>query len=130
MSAQTQIAPAPVAPAAGPGRRARRRRLTRTAWNLVGVLVLVLLAFPVFWMVSTAFKPEDQINSLNPTWFSLHPTITNYRAAMRMPFFWDDVKNSVIIVSVTVAISILMLLMVALLSVVYVRKMVAFDEVR
>ena len=67
MSAQTQIAPAPVAPTIGRPRRTRRRRLTRTAWNLVGILVLVVLAFPVFWMVSTAFKSDDQTNSLNPT---------------------------------------------------------------
>jgi N,N'-diacetylchitobiose transport system permease protein len=77
MSAQTQIAPAPVAPKAAvtAARRGRRRRVSRTAWNLVGILVLVVLAFPVFWMISTAFKPEDQINSFTPTWFSLHPTL-------------------------------------------------------
>ena len=67
MSAQTQIAPAPVAPRVGRTRRTRRRRIARTAWNLVGILLLVVLAFPVFWMVSTAFKSDDQTNSLNPT---------------------------------------------------------------
>jgi N,N'-diacetylchitobiose transport system permease protein len=75
MSAQTQIAPAPVAPTVGRPRRTRRRRLTRAAWNVFGVLVLVVLAFPVYWMVSTAFKPDDQINSLNPRWIPLHPTV-------------------------------------------------------
>src|SRR5207237_823860 len=78
---------------------------TRTAWNLVGILVLVILAFPVFWMVSTAFKSDEQINSLNPTWFSLHPTLAHFGDAIHRPFFWDDVKNSLIIVSVTVALS-------------------------
>src|SRR5205085_8158529 len=59
MSAQTQIAPAPVAPTVGRTRRTRRRRATRAAWNLVGIVVLVILAFPVYWMVSTAFKSDD-----------------------------------------------------------------------
>src|SRR5918911_1430926 len=106
MSAQTQIAPAPVAPTVvRRPRRTRRRRLTRAAWNLVGILVLVVLAFPVFWMVSTAFKPDDQINSLNPSWFSLHPTLAHFTDAVHRPFFWADVKNSLIIVGVTVALS-------------------------
>src|SRR2546423_12321365 len=105
MSAQTQIAPAPVAPTVGRPRRSRRRRLTRMVWNLVGLLVLVVLAFPVFWMVSTAFKSDDQINSVNPTWFPLHPSLGHFRDAIHRPFFWVDVKNSLIIVGVTVALS-------------------------
>ena len=107
MSAQTQIAPAPVAPkvAVRGARRGRRRRATRAAWNLVGIVVLVVLAFPVFWMISTAFKPEDEISSFTPTWFSLHPTLAHFRDAVHRPFFWVDVKNSLIIVSVTVALS-------------------------
>jgi N,N'-diacetylchitobiose transport system permease protein len=64
------------------------------------------MIFPVFWMISTAFKPDDQINSLTPTWFSAHPTIRHFADAIHTPFFWTDVKNSVIIVTVTVAISI------------------------
>jgi N,N'-diacetylchitobiose transport system permease protein len=105
MSAQTQIAPAPVAPRVTRPHRTRRRRLTRAAWNLVGIVVLVALAFPVYWMVSTAFKPDDQINSLNPKWIPLHPTLAHFTDAIHRPFFWVDVKNSLIIVSVTVALS-------------------------
>src|SRR3989442_15043953 len=56
-------------------------------------------------MIPTAFKPDGQINSLNPAWFSLHPTLAHFRDAVHRPFFWDDVKNSLIIVSVTVALS-------------------------
>ena len=70
MTADAQIAPAPAieAPRAAPRRRGRGRRARQAAWNLVGLVVLVLMAFPVFWMLSTAFKPDDQINSLTPTW--------------------------------------------------------------
>ena len=57
----------------------RRRRaaawvLRRPAGTWSGWLLLVVLVFPVYWMVSTAFKPDDEINSLTPTWFPLHPT--------------------------------------------------------
>ena len=87
------------------GRRGRRRRVRRTAWNLVAIALLVLLVFPVYWMVSTAFKPDDEINSLTPTWFSKEPTMSHFRDAMNRPHFWDAVKNSLIIVLATVLIS-------------------------
>ena len=54
-----------------PVRHRRRRLLRRRAWDLLGIALFVVLVFPVFWMVSTAFKPDDEINSAEPTWFSL-----------------------------------------------------------
>jgi N,N'-diacetylchitobiose transport system permease protein len=81
------------------------RRGARAGWNAVAVVLFVLMVFPVFWMISTAFKPDDQIVSADPTWFSLHPTIAHFRAAINTPFFWTDVKNSLIIVCTTVVIS-------------------------
>src|SRR4029450_4837990 len=64
-----------------------------------------LVVFPIFWMIPTAFKPTDQINSLTPTWFPLDPTIQHFSEAIHRPYFWADVKNSLIIVLVTVLIS-------------------------
>jgi N,N'-diacetylchitobiose transport system permease protein len=81
------------------------RAFRRTGWNLLGVLVFVVMVFPVFWMISTAFKPDDQVNTLTPTFFSSSPTLQHFRDAIGRPFFWDSVKNSVIIVLVAVAIS-------------------------
>ena len=82
------------------------RVLRRGGWNTVGIALFVVMVFPVFWMISTAFKPDDQINSLTPAWFSASPTLHHFGDALHTPFFWTDVKNSVIIVLVTVAISI------------------------
>ena len=107
----------------------RGRAVRRTGWNVVGVALFAVLVFPVFWMISTAFKPDDEIVSQNPTWFSGSPTLGHFRDAIDKPFFWQDVKNSLIIVAATVAISILMLLIVAAMSVVYVRRMVKIGDV-
>ncbi len=92
----------------------RHRRLKQAGWDVVGLLIFVVMVFPVFWMVSTALKPDEQIVSLNPTWFPLHPTIAHFTAAIHKPYFWDDVKNSLIIVSVTVAISIVVAFLAAI----------------
>ena len=70
--------------------------------------MLLVMVFPVYWMVATALKPDDEINSLTPTWFSLHPTLQHFRDAMNRAFFWDSVKNSLIIVSVSVALSLVL----------------------
>ena len=83
----------------------RARAVRRTGWNVVGLVLFGFLVFPVFWMISTAFKPDDQIVSQNPTWFSGSPTLSHFRDAIDKPFFWQDVKNSLIIVGATVAIS-------------------------
>ena len=70
------------------------RRRARLGWNLVGFAVFVVMVFPVFWMISTAFKTDDQINSLTPTWFPLHPTLEHFSNAIHQQFFWSDVKNT------------------------------------
>ena len=93
--------------------RSRRGRRARVGWNLLGLAVFVVLVFPVFWMISTAFKPDSEIISLTPTWIPLHPTLGHFRSAIHTPFFWDDVKNSVIIVTVTVAISMVLAFLAA-----------------
>jgi len=77
----------------------------RWGWNIVGLTLFVVIVFPVFWMISTAFKPDDEINSLSPTWISTHPTLQHFRDAIAKPFFWDAVKNSLVIVLVAVAVS-------------------------
>jgi len=93
--------------------RVTKRRMRQTAWNAVGLVVFVVLVFPVFWMISTAFKPTDQINSLTPTWIPLHPTIRHFTDAIHRPYFWVDVKNSLIVVLATVAISIVLAFLAA-----------------
>jgi N,N'-diacetylchitobiose transport system permease protein len=83
----------------------RTKRTHQLAWNTLGIAIFVVIVFPVFWMISTAFKPDDEVNSLTPTWFSTHPTLQHFRDAMKMPFFWNDVVNTVIVVCVAVAIA-------------------------
>jgi N,N'-diacetylchitobiose transport system permease protein len=82
-----------------------RRRTGRLGWNVVGIVLFVVMVFPVFWMASTAFKANHQIYGFNPTWFPRHPTLRHFEAAIDRQYFWTDVKNSAIVVLVTVAIA-------------------------
>ena len=38
-----------------------------------GLLVFVVMVFPVYWMVATAFKPGVEITSYTPKWIPTHP---------------------------------------------------------
>jgi len=95
-------------------RRARRRKAGRTGWNIVAGIVFVVMVFPVYWMVTTAFKPTDSINSLKPTWLPRDPTLQHFRDAVHRPYFWVDVKNSLIIVGFSVALAIVMSFLAAI----------------
>ena len=69
------------------------RLLRRAGWNVVGVVLFLVLVFPVFWMISTSFKPADEINSQTPTWFSGQPTLQHFRDAIHKPFFTPSVSE-------------------------------------
>jgi N,N'-diacetylchitobiose transport system permease protein len=107
-----QVAPTPVAPVALPA--PRRRRFRKAGWNLLGLVVLVVMVFPIYWMVATAFKPGHDILSYTPNWFPTHPTLSNFTDAINQAFFWHAVKNSLIVVTVVVALSLVLAFLAAL----------------
>jgi N,N'-diacetylchitobiose transport system permease protein len=113
VSAVTPVAPTPVAPVVTRG-RARGRRARRIGWNLLALLVLVVMVFPVYWMVATAFKPGQKVLSYTPQWFPVHPTLSNFSDAIHRAFFWDAVKNSFIVVSCVVGLSLVLAFLAAL----------------
>jgi N,N'-diacetylchitobiose transport system permease protein len=81
------------------------RAIRRQGWNALGLLVFAVIAFPVFWMISTAFKSGQDIISYTPTWIPLHPTLVHFHDAIHTPYFWTDAKNSLIVVTAVVALS-------------------------
>jgi len=89
------------------------RTLRRAGLNTLGLFVFLVMVFPVFWMVSTAFKPGIEITSYTPHWIPSHPTLSHFADAINKPYFWDGVKNSLIVVSVVVALSIVLAFLAA-----------------
>lgn len=81
----TTMAP-PARGQAGPaGRRDSARISARTvrqaksvSLNGLGLLIALVTLFPIFWMVSTAFKPSQEIYSLTPSLLPAHPTVGNF----------------------------------------------------
>jgi N,N'-diacetylchitobiose transport system permease protein len=92
----------------------RRPRAVRIGWNALGVLVFVVMVFPVYWIVSTAFKPSQDVFADTPVWFPYHPTLSNFGDAIHRPHFWAAVTNSVIIATVVVGLSLVLAFLAAL----------------
>ena len=95
-------------------RRSRRRRARRWGVDALGLLVFLVMIFPVYWMVATAFKPGSDIFANTPVWFPTHPTFSNFSAAIDRPHFWSSVKNSLIVVVAVVTISLVLAFLAAL----------------
>jgi N,N'-diacetylchitobiose transport system permease protein len=112
LSSVTQIAPTPVAPVVT--RPRSRKRMRKAGWNVLGLLVLAVMVFPVYWMVSTAFKPGHDILSYTPQWVPTRPVLSNFTDAIHQQFFWNAVKNSLIVTSVVVALSLVLAFLAAL----------------
>jgi N,N'-diacetylchitobiose transport system permease protein len=108
VSTITPAAPTPVAPTVSVMERrrvGRGRRLRGFGWNALGLAVFAVMVFPVYWMISTAFKTGQNIQDYTPHWFPIPATLSNFDDAIHRPYFWTDVKNSLIIVSCVVVLS-------------------------
>jgi N,N'-diacetylchitobiose transport system permease protein len=95
-------------------RRSRRRIAGRVGWNALALLVFAVMVFPVYWMISTSFKTGQNILRDTPQWFPSPATLSNYQDAMDRAYFWDNVKNSLIIVGAVVGISLVLAFLAAL----------------
>jgi multiple sugar transport system permease protein len=58
--------------------KTQRRRLTATARYAILILWAIGAGFPIYWMVITSFKPDNQWFSWPPVYFPHPPTLDNY----------------------------------------------------
>jgi N,N'-diacetylchitobiose transport system permease protein len=94
--------------------RPKRKRLRRFGINLLGLLVFFVMVFPVYWMVSTAFKRPIDILSFTPEFVPSPATLSNFDNAIHRPFFWSSVRNSLIVVVAVTALSMVLAFLAAL----------------
>jgi N,N'-diacetylchitobiose transport system permease protein len=88
-----------------------RRKL---ALKNAGALVFCIVwAFPVYWMVNTALKPYGDILDDSPDFLPWPLTLDNFTSALNKPHFWDYLRNSLIVASGVVAISIVVAFLAA-----------------
>jgi N,N'-diacetylchitobiose transport system permease protein len=91
-----------------------RRLAGRVGINALGVFVFAVMVFPVYWMVATSFKEGRNILSDTPQFFPAPATLSNFEDAIGRAYFWDVVRNSVLIVGAVVAFSLVVGFLAAL----------------
>ncbi|WP_328376503.1 carbohydrate ABC transporter permease [Streptomyces sp. NBC_00440] len=89
-----------------PARLRARRTAGRTGQYLALLCYLVFLAFPLLWLVSTAFKSPRELGSISPTWLPQHPTLDNFRAAFDAQPLLHSALNSLIVAGSATVISV------------------------
>ncbi len=93
------------------------KRSRKVLLNGAGIAVAVVTLFPIFWMVSTAYKPSTEIYSLTPHPLPSHPTWVNFANVLNgsvigMPY-WTFLRNSMVVTLSSVAVSSLIALLAA-----------------
>jgi N,N'-diacetylchitobiose transport system permease protein len=86
------------------------KRARKIGLNGLGVLIALVTLFPIFWMVSTAFKPSQEIYSLTPSLLPAHPTFGNFSQvisgqASGIGTVWLFFRNSLAVTLAAVLIS-------------------------
>ncbi|WP_419994113.1 carbohydrate ABC transporter permease [Streptomyces boninensis] len=74
-----------------------KRAAGRTGQYVALLAYLVFLAFPLLWLVSTAFKPAKELGSIDPTWLPKDWTLENFRVAFDTQPLLHSALNSLIV---------------------------------
>ncbi|MFC7221122.1 carbohydrate ABC transporter permease [Streptomyces polyrhachis] len=91
-----------------------RRPLAGRIWpNATAAVLTLVLAFPVYWMFSTAFKRRGDIVTETPVWFPVDATLGNFRTAVQSDGFWTLVRNSLTVTFGAVLLSLAVALLAA-----------------
>lgn len=101
---------ASVSAAAGRAVRDRPRRRKKVRWisTSIAIVFCVVWIFPVYWMVNTAFKPRSEAMTSTPLFLPSNPTFHNFLVAFTQGDFLLYLRNSAIVVSGAVILSILL----------------------
>ncbi|MFJ6699585.1 carbohydrate ABC transporter permease [Streptomyces sp. NPDC091272] len=70
------------------------RLVRRLPLNLAALLTFVLSVFPVYWMITTAFKPTDDIQADTPLFVPTSLTLDHFSKAIAADGFWMFWRNS------------------------------------
>ncbi len=91
--------------------RNQRKQIDKLVNIVAGVVIIVFLVFPIFWIALTAFKPERYVFS---TEFRFAPTLDSFRAIFQDPLAFGPLTvNSLVISTSTVLIAMPLAVMAA-----------------
>ncbi|MCG7524352.1 carbohydrate ABC transporter permease [Streptomyces sp. OfavH-34-F] len=78
------------------------RKKSRIGYNIAGLVAFVLMAFPVYWLVISALRPNAEIRSYDQTLWPSSITFDNFSRAINQPNFGTAIESSLIVCGVAV----------------------------
>ena len=90
-----------------PRRTSAKRRRATIGWNILGLLISVFIAFPVYWLLLTSIEPTRYLQGSTPNFLPKAFSLSSYNEVFDDPVFRQDLLNSLIITAATVIFSLL-----------------------
>jgi multiple sugar transport system permease protein len=88
------------------GMRAQKRLSKVILWAFLAV-VLVIVLFPIYWMLLTGIKPNKELYLPEPTLWTANPTLDHLRNLFAHTAYAVQARNSILVSGVTTAIAIM-----------------------
>lgn len=100
-----------------------QRQLGNIATHVILIIACIVMSFPVFWVLSTSFKPEKEVESSQITLIPQTFTLDNYdhilnkmvttitergQPSYEVNLFWRWAGNSLLVASITTVIGVLL----------------------
>jgi ABC-type glycerol-3-phosphate transport system permease component len=78
-----------------------REAVVKAVRYLLILLLLIFVLFPFFYMVSTAFKPEEDLFSSPPKFMPRSPTLSNFQQALQPKFIRYFMNSFIVTIGTT-----------------------------
>ncbi|HEX6917441.1 MAG TPA: carbohydrate ABC transporter permease [Phycicoccus sp.] len=91
-----------------------RSRASRTLLTVLALVLAVVWAFPVYWMLNSAFLPNVVLQSATPTFLPFGGSLDNLRAVVTDPSFGSALTTSLVVTLTTVVAAIVVAFLGAL----------------
>lgn len=101
MTTNSRTAPVTVVRTRG---RSTAGRIGRTVFNIVGVVLALIWAFPVYWMINSAFLPNVVLERQTPTWVKFGGSLKNFQAVFADGSFFRSLGISLSIAAIVVTV--------------------------
>jgi multiple sugar transport system permease protein len=88
----------PAATTFTPSRRKKVRGIVqKLILYLLAMSLAVVLVFPLFWMVSTSLKTDEEANAPKPVWLPARPQLDAYEQILSDPDWLGYIANSIFV---------------------------------
>lgn len=84
--------------------KAKKHSAKMIGFYLLLIFILLIVIFPIYWMVLTSVQPRDELMSSPPIFFTTRPTLEHWKFIINLKL--PPLKNSFVVASVSTIIAI------------------------